>query len=162
MSTTWLPLYTPTAASVNSITKSSLSTPKFPSELRRGSSRIRRSRNSAVSVSCRASSSSSSSSMDIAEFDLYDLLGIESSSDHSQIKTAYRSLQKRCHPDIAGPAGHDMAIILNEAYALLSDPSSRLAYDKVFPFCLQLLYVYRITCHIYMLSFSALRLLIIN
>lgn len=65
------------------------------------------------------------------EFDLYDLLGIDSSCDQSQIKTAYRSLQKRCHPDIAGPSGHDMAIILNDAYAILSDPSARLAYDKV-------------------------------
>ncbi|KAF2322562.1 hypothetical protein GH714_018959 [Hevea brasiliensis] len=43
---------------------------------------------------------------------------------------AYRTLQKRCHPDIAGPTGHDMAIILNEAYSVLSDPNSRLAYDK--------------------------------
>ena len=75
---------------------------------------------------CRAAASSS-----ITEFDLYDLLGIDSSSDQSQIKLAYRSLQKRCHPDIAGPAGHDMAIILNEAYATLSDPNSRLVYDQV-------------------------------
>lgn len=84
------------------------------------------------SMTCRATSSSSSSSSysSITDFDLYDLLGIDSSSDHSQIKTAYRTLQKRCHPDIAGPAGHDMAIILNEAYSLLSDPNSRLAYDK--------------------------------
>ncbi|KAL6332938.1 hypothetical protein AAG906_019946 [Vitis piasezkii] len=43
---------------------------------------------------------------------------------------AYRKLQKRCHPDIAGPAGHDMAIILNEVYSVLSDPNLRLAYDK--------------------------------
>ncbi|KDP42595.1 hypothetical protein JCGZ_24369 [Jatropha curcas] len=77
------------------------------------------------SLTCRASSSSS-----ITDFDLYDLLGIDSSSDQSQIKTAYRTLQKRCHPDIAGPTGHDMAIILNEAYSVLSDPNSRLAYDK--------------------------------
>ncbi|KAF6153281.1 hypothetical protein GIB67_003471 [Kingdonia uniflora] len=64
------------------------------------------------------------------DFDLYDLLGIDSSSDQSQIKMAYRTLQKRCHPDIAGRTGHDMAIILNEAYSILSDPNSRLAYDK--------------------------------
>ncbi|KAF3455911.1 hypothetical protein FNV43_RR00554 [Rhamnella rubrinervis] len=102
-------------------------------EFKRNANTRRRSRrrSSASSMACRASSSSSSSSpVSITEFDLYDLLGIESSSDHSQIKTAYRSLQKRCHPDIAGPSGHDMAIILNEVYALLSDPSSRLAYDK--------------------------------
>ena len=65
------------------------------------------------------------------DFDLYDLLGIDNSCDQSQVKVAYRSLQKRCHPDIAGPAGHDMAIILNEAYSILSDPNARLAYDKV-------------------------------
>ena len=76
-------------------------------------------------------SSSNNSSWSIADLDLYDLLGVHSSSEQRDIKSAYRSLQKRCHPDIAGPAGHDMAIILNDAYALLSDPSSRLAYDKV-------------------------------
>nr|KYP40707.1 Chaperone protein dnaJ [Cajanus cajan] len=64
------------------------------------------------------------------DFDLYELLGIDSSCDQSQVKVAYRSLQKRCHPDIAGPAGHDMAIILNQAYSILSDPNARLAYDK--------------------------------
>lgn len=66
----------------------------------------------------------------MTDFDLYDLLGIDSSSSPSQIKLAYRSLQKRCHPDIAGPDGHDMSIILNDAYAVLSDPASRSAYDK--------------------------------
>uniref|UniRef100_A0A1J3CG16 Chaperone protein DnaJ n=1 Tax=Noccaea caerulescens TaxID=107243 RepID=A0A1J3CG16_NOCCA len=82
---------------------------------------------SPLKLKCRATSSSSSS---ITDFDLYDLLGIDRSSDKSQIKAAYRALQKRCHPDIAGDPGHDMAIILNEAYKLLSDPISRQAYDK--------------------------------
>nr|GLL31865.1 uncharacterized protein LOC109160126 [Ipomoea trifida] len=79
-------------------------------------------------LSCKAASSSSSSSL--GDLDLYDLLGIDSSSDQAQIKLAYRALQKRCHPDIAGPPGHDMAIVLNEAYAVLSDPNSRFVYDK--------------------------------
>ncbi|KAK6115415.1 hypothetical protein DH2020_007684 [Rehmannia glutinosa] len=77
---------------------------------------------------CRASWSSQYSP--ITEYNLYELLGVEASSDRAQIKEAYRALQKRCHPDIAGPAGHDMAIVLNEAYALLSDSNSRMAYDK--------------------------------
>lgn len=77
---------------------------------------------------CKAASNSSSS---ISDFDLYDLLGVDSSSDQADIKLAYRTLQKRCHPDIAGAAGHDMAIVLNEAYALLSDPNTRFLYDKV-------------------------------
>ncbi|XP_008811242.2 chaperone protein dnaJ C76, chloroplastic [Phoenix dactylifera] len=76
-----------------------------------------------LSWGCRASSSSSWTS----DFDLYEILGVESSSDQSQM---YRALQKRCHPDIAGPAGHDMAIVLNEIYSILSDPTSRSAYDQ--------------------------------
>ena len=81
------------------------------------------------SMTCKAAAASSSSS--IMDFDLYDLLGVDSSSHQSQIKLAYRTLQKRCHPDIAGPAGHDMAIILNDVYSILSDPNLRSAYDKV-------------------------------
>lgn len=82
------------------------------------------------SMTCKAAAAASSSSS-IMDFDLYDLLGVDSSSHQSQIKLAYRTLQKRCHPDIAGPAGHDMAIILNEVYSILSDPNLRSAYDKV-------------------------------
>ncbi|XP_058097895.1 chaperone protein dnaJ C76, chloroplastic-like [Magnolia sinica] len=66
----------------------------------------------------------------LLDYDLYDLLGVDSSSNQAEIKNAYRSLQKRCHPDIAGPTGHDMAIILNEAYSVLSDPNSRSVYDR--------------------------------
>lgn len=84
--------------------------------------------NSSAALTCKASSTPSNSS--ITDFDLYELLGIDSSSDQSKIKLAYRALQKKCHPDIAGPAGHDMAIVLNEAYSVLSDPNSRFAYDK--------------------------------
>ncbi|XP_065873771.1 chaperone protein dnaJ C76, chloroplastic [Euphorbia lathyris] len=66
----------------------------------------------------------------VTDLDLYEILGVDSGCDQSQIKAAYRTLQKRCHPDIAGAAGHDMAIILNQVYSILSDPISRFAYDK--------------------------------
>lgn len=119
MSTACLPLFTsPTA----SITTNKLS-PKTSSTPFNASYATAR-KPYGNSIACKASFS-------ITDFDLYDLLGIDSSSHHSQIKTAYRMLQKRCHPDIAGPAGHDMAIILNEVYSILSDPNSRSAYDKV-------------------------------
>ncbi|CAL9149780.1 chaperone protein dnaJ C76, chloroplastic-like [Musa acuminata AAA Group] len=77
----------------------------------------------------RRGASSSSSSSWATDFDLYDLLGVDRCSDQFEIKKAYRALQKRCHPDIAGPAGHDMAILLNEIYSVLSDPIARGAYD---------------------------------
>ncbi|XP_074590201.1 chaperone protein dnaJ C76, chloroplastic [Curcuma longa] len=79
----------------------------------------------------RAAASCSSTNISWAsELDLYELLGVKSSSDQAEIKKAYRALQKRCHPDIAGPAGHDMAILLNEVYSVLSDPVARYGYDK--------------------------------
>ncbi|WOL13368.1 hypothetical protein Cni_G22138 [Canna indica] len=81
------------------------------------------------SRACRAASPSSSSTSWTTDFDLYELLGVDSSSDQLEIKKAYRALQKRCHPDIAGPAGHDMAILLNEIYSVLSDPIARNSYD---------------------------------
>lgn len=64
-------------------------------------------------------------------YDVYELLGVEPEAPLSEIKQAYRWLQKRCHPDIAGPVGHDMAILLNDAYTILSDPMQRAAYDVV-------------------------------
>lgn len=64
-------------------------------------------------------------------YDVYELLGVEPEAPLPEIKQAYRWLQKRCHPDIAGPVGHDMAILLNDAYTILSDPMQRAAYDVV-------------------------------
>ncbi|KAM0942219.1 putative DnaJ domain, Chaperone J-domain superfamily [Dioscorea sansibarensis] len=82
------------------------------------------------SIRCASKPSSPPSLASTAGYDLYDLLGIDPTADQPQIKRAYRSLQKRCHPDIAGPAGHEMAIVINEIYSLLSDPISRSAYDQ--------------------------------
>lgn len=63
-------------------------------------------------------------------YDLYDLLGVESKAGQDQIRRSYRWLQKKCHPDIAGPDGHHMSILLNQAYSVLSDPDARFAYDQ--------------------------------
>ncbi|KAJ4778323.1 Chaperone protein DnaJ [Rhynchospora pubera] len=84
-------------------------------------------------IRCKASSNSNSSTKSsswVMDYDLYELLGVERSSGQAEIKAAYRALQKHCHPDIAGPAGHDMAIVLNEVYSLLMDPASRSIYDQ--------------------------------
>lgn len=72
-------------------------------------------------------------------YDIYELLGVEPGAPLPEVKQAYRWLQKRCHPDIAGPVGHDMAILLNDAYTTLSDPIQRAAYDLVSVFPVSLL-----------------------
>lgn len=64
-------------------------------------------------------------------YDYYELLGVDSKSSSREIKQAYRWLQKRCHPDVAGSIGHDMALLLNEAYSVLSDLNSRIVYDQL-------------------------------
>jgi len=62
--------------------------------------------------------------------DYYKLLGVCEDASGPDVKRAFRYLHKRCHPDIAGGMlGHEMGILLNEAYATLSDPRRRQHFD---------------------------------
>jgi ferredoxin len=61
---------------------------------------------------------------------LYDLIGVDANADPGAIKRAYYDKQKICHPDIAGPEGEEMCILLNDAYDVLSQEDSRRAYDE--------------------------------
>ena len=61
--------------------------------------------------------------------DYYELLGIPHNADSKDIKRAYHSMQKQCHPDVCGVDGHDMCVLLNEAYATLSSRTKREIYD---------------------------------
>lgn len=62
--------------------------------------------------------------------DYYELLQVDDDAPPTDIKAAYRSLAKACHPDILGDAeGHNICILLNEAYEVLTDPDKRAAYD---------------------------------
>mmetsp|Transcript_32885 Transcript_32885/g.84020 ORF Transcript_32885/g.84020 Transcript_32885/m.84020 type:complete len:392 (-) Transcript_32885:319-1494(-) len=61
--------------------------------------------------------------------DYYTLLQVDDDASQAEIKSAYRSLAKACHPDYLGGKGHEICILLNEAYEVLSDPSERAAYN---------------------------------
>ncbi|RLN13330.1 alpha-glucan water dikinase, chloroplastic isoform X2 [Panicum miliaceum] len=59
-----------------------------------------------------------------------DVEGVVKDGKIYEIKEAYRKLQKRHHPDIAGYKGHDYTLLLNEAYKVLLRNLSRHADGK--------------------------------
>lgn len=60
----------------------------------------------------------------------YVILGINSDATVRQIREAYRRLAKELHPDYYGDDSGPF-IDLQEAYAVLSDPARRRAYDDL-------------------------------
>lgn len=46
------------------------------------------------------------------------------------MRSAYRELARRHHPDVAGSAGGDTIHAVNEAYRVLGDPGRRVLYDR--------------------------------
>lgn len=69
--------------------------------------------------------------------DYYAVLQIDDDATSADIKAAYRSLAKVCHPDFLGDAGHNICILLNEAYEVLTNPVARRAYDAQLEVALQ-------------------------
>ncbi|PON41593.1 DnaJ domain-containing protein [Parasponia andersonii] len=63
------------------------------------------------------------------EKNYYELLGVYVDSESQQIKEAYRKLQKKYHPDVAGQKGHEYTLMLNEAYKVLMREDLRRKYD---------------------------------
>jgi molecular chaperone DnaJ len=68
----------------------------------------------------------------MAKRDFYEVLGTTKGADEKALKTAYRNLAKKLHPD-ANPGDKTMEAKfkeLNEAYDVLKDPQKKAAYDR--------------------------------
>jgi molecular chaperone DnaJ len=62
--------------------------------------------------------------------DFYALLGVDPDIDRAQLRRVWRRIALRWHPDRAGPSTTALFQKLSVAYAVLSDPDTRAAYDR--------------------------------
>ena len=66
--------------------------------------------------------------------DYYRILGVDRKADDKTIKSAYRRLARKHHPDVAkGKDAADRFREISEAYEVLSDPEKRRRYDSLGP-----------------------------
>src|ERR687892_251193 len=66
--------------------------------------------------------------------DYYRILGVARDADDKTIKSAYRKLARKYHPDVAkGKDAGERFREVTEAYEVLSDPEKRRRYDTLGP-----------------------------
>ena len=62
--------------------------------------------------------------------DYYARLGIAADADDEEVRRVWRKLALEWHPDRAGPGATERFQLISAAYAVLSDPEARAAYDR--------------------------------
>ena len=69
--------------------------------------------------------------IDMAKRDYYEVLGVSRNATSNDLKTAFRGLARKYHPDVnKDPDAEEKFKEFNEAYAVLSDAEKRAAYDR--------------------------------
>ena len=66
----------------------------------------------------------------IVKKDYYAILMVHQTAEQFVIEAAYRRLARKYHPDVSNMPDAPQKIDVNEAYAVLSDPVRRKAYDE--------------------------------